>query len=142
MYRGEPFKISSKVSNIEGSAVISAVMTYPNADGSEGSEKATERIRVKSHSMSDSELVLLTGNAKTLSITPKPSHVEWSSFDEEIATVDENGVVTAVKTGTTDILAEINGVYRMGCKVTVTGASGNLNNTDGTIDISDKAADL
>jgi len=36
----------------------------------------------------------------------KPSQVEWTSEHPHIATVDENGVVTAVKAGTTAVIAK------------------------------------
>jgi len=35
--------------------------------------------------------------------------IEWTSYDEKIATVDENGVVTGVKTGTATIYAYTSG---------------------------------
>ena len=51
------------------------------------------------------------GESFTLKVTnlPAGAEVTWSSEDEDIATVDENGKVTAVSGGTTYITAEVNG---------------------------------
>lgn len=49
--------------------------------------------------------------------------VLWVSLDEEIATVDENGIVTALNLGTVTILALFNGVQAE-CKVTVVEPTG------------------
>ena len=56
---------------------------------------------------------LFTGNtvqlfAEVLPITVPDRSVSWSSSDEAIATVDENGLVTAVSAGTATITAESN----------------------------------
>ena len=46
--------------------------------------------------------------------------VKWYTFDESIAKVDENGVVTAVSPGTVKVFAITdNGSYRSTCEVTV-----------------------
>lgn len=46
--------------------------------------------------------------------------VKWYTFDESIAKVDENGVVTAVSQGTVKVFAiSDNGSYRSSCEVTV-----------------------
>lgn len=60
-----------------------------------------------------------TGQTVTLMIEPDPvsinldeyvNEIVWSSSDTDIATVDENGVVTGVATGTAVITGEIRGV--------------------------------
>lgn len=45
--------------------------------------------------------------------------VQWTTADEAIATVDENGLVTAVNLGETIITATASGGYSARCKVTV-----------------------
>lgn len=49
------------------------------------------------------------GESTTLTITNIPSgtHVDWSSQDESIATIDENGRVTAVGNGTTKVVGKV-----------------------------------
>lgn len=62
-------------------------------------------------SASEAKLTLYTGEQNEpieISVVPDEAdyqEVTWSSLDEEIATVDENGVVSAVKAGTTTITA-------------------------------------
>ena len=51
----------------------------------------------------------------------KNSLVIWNSDDEEIAKVDENGVVTAVSGGTANITAAVDGVVSEPCVITVDG---------------------
>ena len=45
--------------------------------------------------------------------------VTWSSSNKKVATVDKNGVVTAVKKGTVTITAKTSGGKKATCKVTV-----------------------
>ena len=62
-----------------------------------------------------------TSKQLTLTTTPSPtsSNVTWSSSDESIATVDENGVVTGIAKGTVTVKAQTdNGLYDT-CTVTV-----------------------
>ncbi len=71
----------------------------------------------------DKSLTLKEGNSKKLISTTTQSavDVEWSSSDETIATVDENGKVTGVKEGTCIITAQIKGTdVKATCEVTVT----------------------
>ena len=59
------------------------------------------------------DLLLLVGQTETLKATVAPlvlsdKSVTWSSADETVATVDANGVVTAVGAGETEIIATSN----------------------------------
>ncbi len=68
---------------------------------------------------------LVVGETKPLSLTLKPSDLpmHWESDDNSIATVNEEGVVTAVGPGTTNIVAIVNlqGTnWGATCSVTVT----------------------
>ena len=69
-------------------------------------------------------LSLVKGQSKKIEVTAiKPENaadktVTWSSADEKVASVDENGNVTGVAPGTTTITATVNGQSAT-CKVTV-----------------------
>ncbi len=63
---------------------------------------------IESDDLTEDGLVLFSGDTSQLSATIYPDNatyqeVEWSSADEEIATVSEDGLVTAVSRGTTTI---------------------------------------
>ena len=72
------------------------------------------------------KLTLLVGKSDTLTATVLPEtatnrDVTWTSNDPNIATVDENGNVTAVKAGKTTITVTTKeGNYKASCAVTVT----------------------
>ena len=97
--------------------------------------KATCTITVKSSSIAVTKLTLSESSAKvsvgktlTLSCTIEPSNATnkelvWSSFDETIATVDAQGVVTGVKVGTVTITvaSKSNPSVTATCTVTVVG---------------------
>lgn len=77
----------------------------------------------ESISLDKASLTLKEGNSKILkaTTTPASTDVEWSSSDETIATVDENGKATGIKEGTCIITAQIKGTdVKATCEVTVT----------------------
>ena len=79
--------------------------------------------KVTEVTLSQSILTLDVGDAATLTATITPSNatdksVTWESDDTNIATVDANGEVTAVGTGTTTIKATVDGKSAE-CSVTV-----------------------
>jgi len=67
-------------------------------------------------------MMLVAGNTETASVTLTPASSTdvptWTSSDETVATVDKDGVVTAVKEGTATITATI-GEIKDTCEVTV-----------------------
>lgn len=90
-------------------------------------------------------LKLNIGKESVLSATVKPDdaankNVIWSSSDSTVATVDENGNVTALKEGTTTITATAvsgNGKFKAECVVTVTGKQAGDLNDDGAVNNDD-----
>ncbi len=99
------------------------------------------RTLVSDVSLDKSELSLIVGGTQTLTVTVQPSNAEnkdvtWSSSDSAVASVDENGLVTANKAGTTTITvtAEDGGKTAV-CIVTVRNPSYTLtfNTNGGTI---------
>lgn len=63
--------------------------------------------------ISDQEINLLTGETMLLSAVVEPSSSEdvivWESLNEEIATVSNNGLVTALSSGLAEIAASLQG---------------------------------
>lgn len=82
----------------------------------------------KTISLDKTSLELVTNKSFTLvaTVTPSGSEIEWSSSDEEVAKVSENGKVTTLsKAGTTTITATIKGTtIKASCTIKVTKAVG------------------
>jgi len=70
--------------------------------------KTPEVVKLTSITMSDPTATLTVGGTKALSVTFTPENasdktVSWTSSDDEVATVDQTGKVTALKAGTATI---------------------------------------
>ena len=81
-------------------------------------------VRVSAIELSESEKTVFVGDTFTITATVKPDNawnrtVTWSSSDPSIATVDENGTVTAIAEGEAIITAESADGVKAECKVTV-----------------------
>lgn len=105
----------------EGSATITAKAGEKSTTCSVTVEK--KGIDVTSVTLNKSELALVVGDSETLIATVKPDDatdktVTWSTSDATIATVDNNGKVTAVKEGAVTITAKAGG-QEATCKVTI-----------------------
>lgn len=82
------------------------------------------RIYVDSVTLNKEELQLETEYTEQLTATILPEEaavktVTWKSSNEQVATVNDNGLVTAVSVGEAEITAEVEGKTAV-CKVTVT----------------------
>ena len=83
-------------------------------------------VSVTSVSLNKKSLALEVGSYETLTATVHPENatdksVTWSSTDSSVATVDDNGKVTAVGEGSATIIVTTNnGGYKDYCSVTVT----------------------
>lgn len=92
-------------------------------DGSNDGDGGTTGTVATGISVDKTTLSLEEGDTTTLVALVKPlgadGSVTWSSSDSSIATVDSDGVVTAVKKGTANIAASI-GAFTSICAVTVT----------------------
>lgn len=87
----------------------------------------TTYLPVQSISFEETEMNLKPQQEKSLAVTLTPENatqtaIEWTSSDESIATVSEQGVVTGVGEGTTFIAAQIDGKVAV-CEVTVGNSS-------------------
>lgn len=82
-------------------------------------------------------LSIKRGNTETLTATIEPENasnknVTWASDNEAVATVDENGVVTAVSAGTANItVTTVDGNKTATCAVTVSNPSSSGNSSSG-----------
>ena len=89
-----------------GNATITAT-----AAGKSDSVKITVNNPLKKITVDPATLTLKKGTSKTLSVKYDPADttdnkaVTWESSDKSVATVDENGVVTAVAGGKTKVIA-------------------------------------
>lgn len=108
------------VAKQEGSSIISVTTKWddPIYDFS------VNVVRIESVSLSQSQLELVVGETFTLEATVNPATaikfgVTWSSSDENVATVDQSGMVTAVNEGSAIIAAKI-GNKKATCVVTIT----------------------
>ena len=114
----------------------SATITVTTKDGSKTATcKVTvtaATVAVTGVSLDKTELSLTEGGSATLKATVTPEDatdktVSWKSSDSAVATVDENGKVTAVKAGSATItVTTTDGGKTATCKVTVTATSVDL----------------
>ncbi len=83
------------------------------------------RIPVESMAISKRSIAIEAGETKQIDtkVSPKDATVQtkkWYSEDESVAAVDENGVVTALKSGVTTVYAlSDDGYFKSTCEVTV-----------------------
>ncbi len=83
------------------------------------------RYSVESSKISDNKITLSVGKTETLEIKISPDNATiktntWYTEDEAIATVDANGVVTAVSPGVVTVYSLTDdGYYKSSCEVTV-----------------------
>ncbi len=101
---------SGKVTAVaKGTATITA-----SCGGKTASCKVNVTVSVESISLSETTLTLTEGDTKTLVATVKPDDasnktVEWTSSNISIATVNDNGKVTAIAEGFSTITASCGG---------------------------------
>ena len=93
-------------------------------------EKITDlKLSAETASILKGNTVELTASVLPWTVTDRT--VTWSSSDESVATVDENGVVTGISTGTAVITATSNldASFTASCEVTVTALNITINGT-------------
>lgn len=113
------------VSVSETPAVITAELNYLGKTYKD-EVKVFVVVEAESVSLDKRSLEMKAGESTALTATVKPKkatikEVEWYSLDEAVATVDENGVVTAVARGETKIVAvSVSGEKTVSCTLKVT----------------------
>ena len=96
---------------IKALGVGEATITVKTSNGKEDTIKVTvNSIKVSEIKVSETDVNLKVDETKSLTVEVLPENatdktITWSSENEEIATVD-NGVITAIKSGTTKIFCE------------------------------------
>ncbi len=91
----------------------------------EGCKKDENEVAVSKISVSPSQISLKTGETEYLSVavTPKEAYIKglkWKSENEEIATIDNNGMLYGKAGGETDVVVTtLDGKHSSICKVTV-----------------------
>lgn len=81
-------------------------------------EKAISKLELIAVTLSQSEITLRYKETYSMSATSE-SNVTWVSTNPDVATVDQNGNITATGRGTTEIIAEIKNGEKDICTVTV-----------------------
>lgn len=145
-YTGDTYCLGCGVTTVKGKDIAAKghswsswqTVTAPTVD-SKGLEKRVcskcgaeetraisklEPVQVVSVELDTAQKSLNIGDTFTLTATVKPNDatdksVTWSSSDTSVATVDENGVVTAVSEGTATITATASNGVKADCAVTV-----------------------
>ncbi len=106
------------------------VRSHDNADSTSVEEVSTEPAAVTGVTLDKATATVKLGKTLQLNATVAPRNatnkaVTWSSSKSSVATVDNNGLVTAVAVGTADItVTTVEGNYKAVCKVTVDESSG------------------
>lgn len=142
----------NSIATVDKNGLITAVtpgtvkITAATVSGLTDECEVTVTSTLKSISInSEKENLVINGNKETVQLTvsknpedadPSIDDVNWSSGDESIATVDENGLVTAIAPGTAIITATLNG-KTANCTVTVDVAlkSVAIENQDKTLEL-------
>ena len=122
----------TKIATVDASGEVTAVEEGETTITAKAGDKKAEckvtvkRVPVTSVSLDKITLELTEGESASLTATVSPDNatdktVTWSSSDATVATVDDNGKVTAVKAGTATITAK-SGDKSASCAVTVKAA--------------------
>lgn len=125
---GRTVTVTATVTGVARRAVITA--SVKNVHGEDVEMICTvnvtsDAVQVESVSLDKTTLALTVGGSETLTATITPSNAinqtkTWKSSDPAVATVDQNGKVTAMKAGTATITVKTANGKTATCTVTVT----------------------
>lgn len=116
------------VSTVDGGFTAQCTVTI--------SEKQTEVVAVENVKLNKTSLTLDIGESESLTATVTPEdaankNMTWSSNDEDVASVDAKGKVTAISRGTATITVRTeDGNFAAQCKVTVTDPNATTTDTE------------
>lgn len=138
---------TGKINLNAGSNNIKIVVTAENGSkrtyNVEVVRNSTNSVALKGISLDKTELTMFNGETKKLTVKYNPSNttdsktVEWTSSDNSIVTVENDGTLKAIGKGTATITAKV-GKFTATCKVTVsnTQLTGDID-ADGAVTLSD-----
>ena len=129
---------NGKVSALKAGNVI---IYAESMDGLKASCFVTVKAPTIEISKSEMEMYVEDDSVLTVKVYPESplyQDITWNSTDESIATV-ENGVVTGIKPGQTEIHAELYGGLKVSCKVTVNAPSIAFAETETTVYIGEQS---
>lgn len=152
--RGETKKIKATVQPQSASVIWSSSNTLVAAVGEDGTitglKLGTAIIKAQAHglvktcavtvlepsfSIETSAISLYQGKTRKITASVRPdAAIRWESSNEQVAKVDEKGIVTGVKAGVAVISAEAHGITRT-CEVTVKKPTLTVKKTDYKIKI-------
>lgn len=120
-------EVGSYSGKVTGKSTGTAIVTATVTDGglTATCEVTVEKVRVTGISLDKTKMTLNEGFSGFLKATVEPSNAydnsfTWSSSNSSVATVDAEGLVSAVKNGTAVITAKTNdGGHTASCTVTV-----------------------
>ncbi|MBQ6843312.1 MAG: Ig-like domain-containing protein [Agathobacter sp.] len=99
----------------------------------------TKKVTTKKLILDQTKVTLQKGKTVSLKVTRNPisatGKITWTSSNKKIATVDKNGKVKGVKTGTATITAKSSNGKKVTCKVTVKNPTVKLEKTKATIKV-------
>ena len=114
-----------------------------------GNFTSTDPIAVSGVTLNKETLEMVVGETATLKATLKPSNatekgLRWKSSNETVATVDDNGMVTAVASGETTItVTTVEGAFTATCKVIVNKSTPTIEGEDAiTVDYGTALKDI
>ena len=121
---------NTSVATVDSTGLVTAIakgnatIIVETEDGKKTDEcEVTVSVPVKSVSVNPATAELIVGRTLTLEakVLPKEANqgVVWSSTDDKVATVAENGIVTASAKGTATITATADGGKKASCNITV-----------------------
>ncbi len=116
-----------------------ATISFETAQGVKGSCIATVTNIATSISLPSSSVTINRGESRVLNATTSPagndSTVKWTSSNESVVTVDQNGLITAVGIGTATIMVQTDNGLGASCTVTIKSPATSINYVNNNVKV-------